>query len=578
MISSVLADRSRASSELNYFLSTYVQPNEWSVHTRRRVYSFIESCIRESARHLGILNRIEVLLFGSFYLSTYLPDGDIDITVKCSPEDVTSLTNRLHSDLQRHNVYVTFVQAEVKLLKCLVEGICIDVSFNQVGGVAAGRFVHEADGRFGSHLVKKSLLLIKAWAYYESHVLGGNGGMLGTYAITVMLLGALNSLVGSGQLDVSTATPLDILWHFLHYYSKVDITAHLLTLYGSTPLPIERSAVDDSRCVIDKAFLQHFMSRNADLLVAAQGTSAPPSPRSTGGTPTTDSKSATSAETLTASVDFSFDPRDRPVNIADPLRPGNNLGRGVHRCHALRIHSAIQKGAKDLDAVLQSYASTDPNAAPCILAFFEKTVRACVVSPMPPPPPPPPPPPLNATGATQRPSSAGTISGFPRLPPAPTYGYPTALGPYMYALTQYRFMPPAGPPKATKETNTEPMDGSHPMARDRREHRKGYPHPRTPTHHVYPQRTAQPPPRAVTPPPVPTPPPVQTEFVVIPPAVKERPPKTSPSTTAPATPETESIAIAGMASGGATSQAKAPYVPPYLRKKDPSSQIDGATN
>ena len=121
--------RAAASSELNYFLSTYLQPCDWSLHRRRNVYQYVERSIRESAGCLGLGHKIEVLLFGSFYLSTFLPDGDIDITVKCPLKDVAALMTRVHMDLLRDNVNVTFVQAEVKLFKCVIDNIIVDVSF-----------------------------------------------------------------------------------------------------------------------------------------------------------------------------------------------------------------------------------------------------------------------------------------------------------------------------------------------------------------------------------------------------------------------------------------------------------------
>ena len=38
------------------------------------------------------------------------------------------------------------------------------------------------------HLFKKSILLVKAWCYYESRVLGGQYALISTYTLEIMLL------------------------------------------------------------------------------------------------------------------------------------------------------------------------------------------------------------------------------------------------------------------------------------------------------------------------------------------------------------------------------------------------------
>eukprot|EP00760_Papus_ankaliazontas_P035133 PhM_4_TR7630/c4_g1_i1/m.2181 len=391
-ITSTSSAEATASSELNYFLSTFVQPNEWSLHARRRVFALVEKTIRECAASQGIPSRVDVMLFGSFYLSTYLPDGDVDITVRCPLEEEASFMSRLHADLQRRHVHVTFVQAEVKLLKCLCDGIYVDVSFNQLTGVAAGRFVHDADMRLGNHILKKSLLVVKAWAYYESHILGGNGGLLGTYAITMMLLTVMNRMSQKDLLNSAT-TPLEVLRYFLRFYAENDITTNVVTIYGLAPNhdgagPVE--PVSDAHCIIDRPFVQSFVQRNTEIM----GTTAsrPPSPQTLSASPPEGDKSPPRGTTPPPATgvgsrlaDFTFECRDRPLNIADPLKPSNNLGRGVHRCHAVRIQMALQYGHRRLEEVMRCIedgtpAGADPNEAPSILHFFERTVRACMAA------------------------------------------------------------------------------------------------------------------------------------------------------------------------------------------------------
>lgn len=91
-------------------------------------------------------------------------------------------------------VYVdSMVSAEVRVLKLIADDCNYDVTISQFGGVNCAQFFHEMDGLMGQqHLLKRTLLLLKAWFSYEAHILGGQGGYLSSYAVSVMLISLLN--------------------------------------------------------------------------------------------------------------------------------------------------------------------------------------------------------------------------------------------------------------------------------------------------------------------------------------------------------------------------------------------------
>ena len=167
-------------------------------------------------------------MFGSVPLKTYLPDGDIDLSIFC-PADVakalhTTWTARLQAVLEQeqrnagapHRVgEVTVINAEVKpfwgvarrgaaraaaaalgeatsasargeaccscahalcvaqlnptpqttqvkLLKCVVDDVVVDVSFNQLGGLVTLNFLESVDAALGrDNLFKRALLLVR---------------------------------------------------------------------------------------------------------------------------------------------------------------------------------------------------------------------------------------------------------------------------------------------------------------------------------------------------------------------------------------------------------------------------------
>ncbi|KPA78634.1 hypothetical protein ABB37_06234 [Leptomonas pyrrhocoris] len=89
----------------------------------------------------------------------------------------------------------SLVMAEVRVLKLVMEGCNYDITIGQFGGVNCVRFLHEMDAAIGGqHLLKRTLLLLKAWSSFEAHVLGGQAGYIGSYAATVMLISMINTV------------------------------------------------------------------------------------------------------------------------------------------------------------------------------------------------------------------------------------------------------------------------------------------------------------------------------------------------------------------------------------------------
>jgi hypothetical protein len=62
------------------------------------------------------------------------------------------------------------------------------------------------------HLFKRSIILIKAWCYYESRILGAHHGLISTYALETLVLYIFHLFHSSlnGPLAVSTPTNLNL--------------------------------------------------------------------------------------------------------------------------------------------------------------------------------------------------------------------------------------------------------------------------------------------------------------------------------------------------------------------------------
>ncbi|XP_062017968.1 uncharacterized protein LOC133734351 [Rosa rugosa] len=127
-------------------------------------------------------------------------------------------------------------KVEVKLVKCIVQSMIVDISFNQLGGLCTLRFLEQVDHYIGKdHIFKRSIILIKVLCYYESRILGAHHGLFSTYALGTLVLYIFHLFHSS--LD----GPLTVLYRFLDYFSKFDWEKYSVSLNG----PVCKSSLLD---------------------------------------------------------------------------------------------------------------------------------------------------------------------------------------------------------------------------------------------------------------------------------------------------------------------------------------------
>lgn len=371
-------------------LMTCIQPDAQSELRRYAIAAYVMDLIKRCF-HGGPKSRAGVrvspFMFGSVPLKAYLPDGDVDISIFSDLNNATKLgqANDLASswafDLKKfldneaasskknretgtHAVKnagvleieeVQIIQAEVKLVKCIVSGLEVDVSFNALGGLCAVGFLEWCDRSIGrSHLLKKSIILVKAWCYYESRLLGAHHGLLSSYALEIMVLFIIN-IYGS-QL----VCPLDTFQRFLQVFAEFDFDNYCLSVFGPIPLDsFPNPHIDEQQLPPGSRLLS-----DEDLRDSVMEYSAKP-------------KDSTSAiEWLSPQLSCSSTEKPhiqlmkKHLNIMDPLLPSNNLGRSVSRTSYIRMKMAFSHGAKSLAYILQHEPSV---ASQKISLFFNHT-------------------------------------------------------------------------------------------------------------------------------------------------------------------------------------------------------------
>ncbi|XP_062201645.1 uncharacterized protein LOC133904152 [Phragmites australis] len=319
------AERWAVAEEQTAELIARIQPTPASEERRRAVAYYVQRLI------MGCLS-CQVFTFGSVPLKTYLPDGDIDVTAFSNSEELKdtwaitvrdALEHEEKSEKAEFHVReVQYIQAEVKIIKCLVENIVVDISFNQVGGLCTLCFLEEMDSLISqNHLFKRSIILIKAWCYYESRILGAHHGLISTYALETLVLYIFH--VFNSSFD----GPLEVLYRFLEFFSNFDWEKFCVSLWGPVPISslpdmsAEPPRKDGGTLLLSKSFLDMCGSTYAVM----------PSPHENHVQPFV----------------------SKHFNVVDPLRTSNNLGRSVSKGNFFRIRSAFAFGAKRLARLLE---------------------------------------------------------------------------------------------------------------------------------------------------------------------------------------------------------------------------------
>ncbi|KAH7855631.1 hypothetical protein Vadar_026949 [Vaccinium darrowii] len=174
--------------------------------------------------------------------------------------------------------------------------------------------------RSKDHLFKRSVILVKAWCYYESRILGAHHGLVATYALDGLVLHIVN------LFHSSLNAPLSVLHRFLNYYSQFDWEKYCICLNGQVVISsfpeivVETPQNDGSHFL----FVQEFLKNDTGI--------SPVSNRAR--------KVGDQAFPL------------KHVNIIDPPKDNSDLGRSVSKANFYRMKSAFSYGAQKLGDII----------------------------------------------------------------------------------------------------------------------------------------------------------------------------------------------------------------------------------
>ena len=310
-----------------------LRPTEMSEIRRRAVFEHIKQLAQEC---FGTAHTL-VSAYGSVPLRAYLPDGDIDVCLLGDHRviDKAQWTTKFRKHIEKAEAEadpphefavseVSVINAEVRLMKCIVDGMMVDVSANQFGGLASLGFLEEMNAFIGrDDLFVRSIILVKAWGFYEGRILGAHHALISTYALETLVLYIIN------KYHADLTCPLSVLHKLLSVFAEFDWEGYALTIHG--PVAIEGIATPPDECLegglITEEFMRTMLSTYSCEFMRAAASSAP------------------------VTVKY--------MNIIDPLLPNNNLGRSVSCGNYRRVRAALKLGAQRLDALMASSAARD---------------------------------------------------------------------------------------------------------------------------------------------------------------------------------------------------------------------------
>ncbi|CAI5722421.1 unnamed protein product [Peronospora destructor] len=278
-------------------LVEWMGPSDAADRVRQQVLSFVQRVI---VAHFPLAAAPLFFATGSYPMKTYLPGSDLDVCLLVPQElesswyyivtqalcvaggsggvgtvlDIGTVGGALDGGsnsspsgpavgsvsgplLMTNTVRnVTFVNADVRVVKCTIDNIPVDFTANRLGALGAVRLLDAMAVRVGrQHLLKKSLILIKAWCTHESSpymqaasaetgglglsvvsgstpstVMGASHGALSTYAVNTIVMALFN------QYGDALAHPLQALYLFLDRVAEFPWHELALTLHGAVPL------------------------------------------------------------------------------------------------------------------------------------------------------------------------------------------------------------------------------------------------------------------------------------------------------------------------------------------------------
>ena len=246
------------------FILNVIGPNEKSESDRNINLSYIKGIILNILTQKLPDYKTFILQYGSFPIKTYLNDADIDITIffelkhenKVVIDIPTHIVDKamliIKNELEKHNKEskyeqisdIKLIMAGIRLLKCRIGSINIDISINNFAGLYKILFIDFIENQLKFQFNKKNLfsdssykenkinifrrtlLLIKGWCFYEGKLMGSNIGLMASYTLEILVIFLFN--LHYNEIN----NEYEAFEKFFELMEEFDWEKNVISLYG----------------------------------------------------------------------------------------------------------------------------------------------------------------------------------------------------------------------------------------------------------------------------------------------------------------------------------------------------------
>ena len=240
-------------------------PNSETENIRSEVLEKITTIINDILQKDMVDYITYVIPYGSYPVKTYLNDADIDITICFKSKKsnkmildipiktIDATMSKLKEEMENKNkdlekdliTDIKIIMADIRLLKCNIDNINIDITINNFAGLYKIIFINSieeqikhkykilqsykdtSDSDNKGNLFRRTFLLIKAWFFYEGHLMGSNVGLMATYTLEILVIYIFNFY----YYEINNE--FEGFVKFFEIISEFDWDNKIISLYGA---------------------------------------------------------------------------------------------------------------------------------------------------------------------------------------------------------------------------------------------------------------------------------------------------------------------------------------------------------
>lgn len=261
---------------------------------------------------------------------------------------------------------INMIFADVKLIKLKYENLSFDISINNFTGLSKLILMNFVENKFSNkfphnpNIFKRTLILIKAWCYYEGCILGSNISLMANYALEVLVIYIFNNF--SHLFN----TELDAFFTFVKIISEFDWKNNILHIFGSTPCNdyLENSKTFEDPEVGALWFIKDDLMNIECLL------------------PKTEILHIINHLEKFKEIDkiqnFSIKKKSmnlKYLNIIDPIFNNNNLGKSINLHNFTKIKKVLEFLSHEVNYIIYSRTTSSPiKHVNFLLKLFSKSL------------------------------------------------------------------------------------------------------------------------------------------------------------------------------------------------------------